>query len=409
MPSLQRLAAVHLICAVAMLAAASAPTAQSGDEPVGTLRASSVLPATIVKGPHHVVDQAVGVDGYYYTFTLTSDYGPFSAVGRSQLDTRLDEIRAIAALSDVSKSKVFLEAAGGAVVDIGKGAVSAAAHPVETAKGIGGGIKRFGVNLGRASKRVVTTEGGASSGDSTAETAANTVLGVSGAMRRWAQKVGADPYTTNVTLRDALKSIAEVDAAGTIATKIVVPIPAVVGTAATVGDLVWSKDPEELRKLNEQRATGLGVTAADAARFFRNGWYTLTLQTRIIAALDAVKIAGAGDYLVSAAAAESDPEARFFVESAEMLQRFHAKRPVTRLLSDSRAVVAQAGDQATVLAPIDNVRSTADARDTLDDNGARARQELKATRFELRLTGRATEKMKKDARDRGWTVTDGVR
>jgi hypothetical protein len=72
-------------------------------------------------------------------------------------------------------------------------------------------------------------------------------------------------------------------------------------------------------------------------------------------------------------------------------------------------VVAQAGDQATVLAPIDNVRSTADARDTLDDIGARARQELKATRFELRLTGRATEKMKKDARDRGWTVTDGVR
>ena len=43
-----------------------------------------------------------------------------------------------------------------------------------------------------------------------------------------------------------------------IATKVALPIPKVVGMTATVGGLVWGKDPEELRKINEQRAQGTG-------------------------------------------------------------------------------------------------------------------------------------------------------
>ena len=54
-------------------------------------------------------------------------------------------------------------------------------------------------------------------------------------------------------LRKALEDIAKVDAAGSIATKVAIPIPAVVGMTAKVGDLVWGQDPEEVRKINEQR------------------------------------------------------------------------------------------------------------------------------------------------------------
>ena len=139
-----------------------------------------------------------------------------------------------------------------------------------------------------------------------------------------------DPYTTNLVLRNALKSIANVDAAGSIVTKIAVPIPTVVVTTATVGDLVWSKDPDALRKLNEERVRALGAPEKYALAFFRNGWCTLTLQTRIVAALDAVKKPGCADYLESAATADTEREALFFVESAEMLQRYHARTPVDR-------------------------------------------------------------------------------
>jgi hypothetical protein len=374
------------------------------DEAAPSIRAASILAATERSGPHFSVDDQVTVAGYFYEFHLTSDYGPFTAVGRSQLATRIDEIRAIAALQDVSKSEVFLASAGGAVVDIGKGAASAVTNPVATAKGIGAGIKRFGVNLGRASKRAVDKEGGADTGESGATTAAQTVLGVSGAMREWARKVKADPYTTNLVLRNALKSIAEVDAAGSIVTKIAVPIPSVVGTTATVGDLVWSKDPEALRKLNEERVRALGTPEKTASAFFRNGWYTLTLQTRIVAALDAVKRPGCADYLASAAAADNEREALFFVESAEMLQRYHAQVPVDRLLADSRAIVASARDGAVLLAPLDFVRSTGAGRKVLGEIATRARRELGASSLALQITGTLSDRARQDAQAAGWTI-----
>ena len=212
-------------------------------------------------------------EGFFHEFEITSDYGELSAVGLSQLTTRLNEVRALASLDEVSKSEVFLKSAGGAVVNVGKSTVKVVTDPVDTAKGVGSGIKRFGVNLGRMSKRTVDSVGNDSDAaapkENAGEGAANAVLGVSGAMRRWARKVGADPYTTNPVLFAALKDIGRIDAAGSIATKVVLPIPAIVTTSASVGDLVWGKDPEELRKINEGRLKALGVAQADASVSFR--------------------------------------------------------------------------------------------------------------------------------------------
>jgi hypothetical protein len=397
-------AALAILIAVAGFHSSVVAGDGQADEAASSVRAASILAAAQRSGPHFSVDDRVTVAGYFYEFHLTSDYGPFTAVGRSELATRIDEIRAIAALQDVSKSEVFLASAGGAVVDIGKGAASAVTNPVATAKGIGAGIKRFGVNLGRASKRAVDKEGGADTGESGAATAADTVLGVSGAMREWARKVKADPYTTNLVLRNALKSIAQVDTAGSIVTKVVVPIPAVVGTTATVGDLVWSKDPEALRKLNEERVRALGASEKAASAFFRNGWYTLTLQTRIVAALDAVKKPGCADYIQSAAAVDNEREALFFVESAEMLQRYHAKTPVDKVLGDSRAIVAAARGNAALLAPLDFVRSTSAVRNALAEIATRARHELGASSLALHLTGTLSDRARQDAKGAGWTV-----
>ena len=87
-------------------------------------------------------------EGFFHEFAITSDYGELSAVGLSQLTTRVNEVRALAELDEVSKSKVFLDSAGGAVLNVGKSAVKVVTDPVDTAKGVGAGIKRFGVNLG---------------------------------------------------------------------------------------------------------------------------------------------------------------------------------------------------------------------------------------------------------------------
>ena len=396
---------------LAALALASATViGEKGDDPAPSFTASTLLASDVRKGPHHTVKEPVKTEGFFHEFEIASDYGDLSAVGLSQLTTRLNEVRALAALDEVSKSKVFLESAGGAVLNVGKSAVKVVTDPVDTAKGVGTGIKRFGVNLGRMSKRAVDSVGNDSESaapeENAGEGAANAVLGVSGAMRRWARKVGADPYTTNPVLFAALKDIGRIDAAGGIATKVVLPVPAIVTTSASVGDLVWGKDPEELRKINEERLKALGVSHADAQRFFLNRGYTLTSQTRFIAAVDAVKAKGLVAYVDAAAKADGESSALFYVESSEMLQKAHAASPVSAVLDDSQVVVARQGSHALMLLPLDYVRSTARSREVLAEIDGRVKGELGVSPLEVRLSGQASKQMRAAITGVGWTLKE---
>ncbi len=381
------------------------------DEAAPALTASAVLDGGERAGPHYKVDEAVDTPGFYHEFTIASDFGTFDAVGRSQLAVRRQEVSALAALLAVSKTEVFVKAMGESLAAVGSGVVNAVTDPVATAKGIGSGVKRLGINLGRRTKRAVdgVTSDEKPAGTESAEPGnaaagvAKNLLGVTGAMRRWAQKVGADPYTTNPVLRKALEDVAKVDAAGGLATKIVVPIPMVVGTTAKVGDLVWAKDPEELRKLNEERARELGASEVAVNALFASRVFTPTLQTRLIAALHAVKVPGCGDYVASAAEADDEREAVFFTESAELLQTHHAATRVASVLTDSRALVAKMpSGEAVALLPLDWIRATAAAGAELAQMGARAREELGATSLRLHATGRVTERAAQEYAALGW-------
>jgi hypothetical protein len=403
--------ALVIVCGAALLAA-------EGDEGPPRLRAADVLPASQLKGPHHAVADAVTTPAFFHQFTLTSAYGTFTAEGRSEVPVRASEIEALASLDEVSKTEVFLSAAGQSVLNVGKGAASVVTDPAGTAKGFGAGVKRFGVNLGRRTQRAVegdgnadeAPEGGAkqqddAKNDSAVQSGMKGALGVTGAMRRWAKKLNVDPYTTNPVLRKALEDIGKVDTAGSIATKVVLPVPAAVGMTATVGDLVWGKDPEEVRKINEQRLRELGVSDPIARQLFTSSVFTLTAQTRLVAALHATRAKGSADYVESAVAAKTAREALFFVESAELLRAWHARSPVTAVLTDSRALVAlTSGKRAVVLLPLDWLRWTVKSADVLREIGSRASHELGASGMDLVLTGKATERMTRTLGQLGYTL-----
>jgi hypothetical protein len=413
--------------ALGTLALGTLALAQGAFEAPTTFKASALLPANLRKGPHFTVAEEVKTEAYFHEFQIASDYGAMSAEGRSLLEKHLNEIDALAKLDDVSKSSVFLAAAGNSVLNVGKGVASVIAKPEETVKGVGAGVKRFGTNLGRKAKRGADDATDAvkgddaskdpqaadkSSGDKAAEAstgAAKSVLGVNKAMRRWAQKLGTDPYTTNPVLRKALEDVAEIDAAGGIAAKVVVPIPMVVGTTASVGGLVWGKDPEELLKINEQRLTELGTDPKVAKAFFKNKAFTPTYQTRLIAALHAVKAKGSAAYIETASQAETEREVMFFTESAEMMQRFHAKTPVVAVLPDSRALVATTKDgRAIVLLAVDWIRWSAAFQKGALEIQQRAKDELKATRVDIEVTGKASDQAKRELKTLGIAVTESV-
>ena len=386
-------------------------------------QASSLLTPAQVKGPHHSVAPDVTLDGYLHVFKVTTDYGPVEAEGKSTLLTRLQEVGALAELDEVSKSKVFVQAAGTSVVNVGKGVSAAVSDPGATAKGVGGGVKRLGTNLGRKAKRAgdeavtaaktddkaAAEKSGADQVAAAGAGVANSVLGVNAVARKWAQKVGVDPYTTNPILKKALSDIAKVDRAGGLAAKIVVPVPMVVSGTAKVGALVWAKDPEELLKLNEQRLSETGASAAVIKQLYVSNGFTMTLHTRLAASIREVNVPGCADYVATAAEAGTPREAAFFVESAEMLAAFHKTAPVAAILSDSRAMVAKTKDgRAVALLPLDWLSWTAAFEQALTAVETRAKQELSSTKLELRLTGRVSPVAKAELVKRGWTVVENV-
>ncbi len=411
--------------ATALTVAAAALAVAAAYEGPRTFQASELLKPAQIKGPHHTVAASVKTEGYLHVFDITSDYGPLEAEGEAMLVMRLHEVGALAELDKVSKSEVFLKAAGTSVLNVGKGFAAAVKDPGATAKGVGGGVKRFGTNLGRKAKRTtdkavdsVAGDDDKAEGDSKSTTAkaadagtgmAYSVLGVSSASRRWAQKIGVDPYTTNPILKKALTDIGQIDAAGGIAAKVVVPVPMVVSTTASVGNLVWSKDPEELLKLNEQTFKELGVGGDTMKQLQLSKGFTVSLHTRLATSLGAVRVPGCGDYVATAAEADTEREALFFVESAAMLARFHQKSPVVAVLPDSRALVAKTKDgRAVVMLPVDWVRWTEAYDKASSEVETRAKAELGATKLELQMTGSMSAVAKKEMAGRGWTVVEHV-
>jgi hypothetical protein len=417
-----------VVATLAFTAAVSLAVAAAYEGP-RTFKASEVLKPAQVKGPHYEVAPDVPTDGYLHVFQLKTDYGSLEAEGKNILLLREYETGALAQLDEVSKTGVFVKAAGDSLVKTGKGVAMAVSDPGATAKNMGSGLKRFGSNLGRSAKRTTDKAVDSVSGDdkdkkegekkddkSTTDKAAeasegiaNSVFGVNGAARRWAQKVGVDPYTTNPVLRKSLIEFGRIDAAGGLAVKIAVPIPPIVGTTATVGNLVWGQDPQALMKRNEQLLKDGGATADGLKKLYLSKGFTLTLMTRLANALGAIKAKGGGDYVETAAEADTYREAAFFVHSAEMAAQVHQKTPVAAVLTDSRALVAKlANGRAVVVLPVDWIRWTEAFDKASAEVTSRAKAELGATTLELRTTAKLSAAAKAQLTGRGWTIVEGL-
>ncbi len=81
-----------------------------GFEAPPTLTASRILPADMVRGPNHTVDEQVLNDGYMNHYTIQSRFGQFEVVSTAKLRKRDDEITALVAMEQVEGTDVFGDA-----------------------------------------------------------------------------------------------------------------------------------------------------------------------------------------------------------------------------------------------------------------------------------------------------------
>lgn len=427
----------------ALLIAIAAVAVMASDfEAPPVLSAGEILPAGVVEGGRYHVEAEVENDGYMNTYRIASDFGRFEAYGSTRLALLVREIEALGELDELSKTEVYAKALKDGALSSVRAIEAFAERPVDTVKGVPKGVKKlFGrtkrsVESGyQAAKSVVTDEKDGSEGEGAAgegEGAAGEVaeedksraeeagefakdygqkyFGVNAAQRRWSQKLGVDPYTSNKVLKQAIKQVAKVDSAGRFTVRLA-PIPKIPGasTIAKANSLVWTMDAYELVQFNRKRLATAGAEAEAIDAFYQNAHFSPTGQTMLITSLLSLEATeNIGQALTQASTAESDDEAHFFVTSARMLEWFHGNEsPIVRLLPGVRAFVAASGDGRVVLhAPVDYLSWTAeiaDAASRLSDTASAA-----GGRRELWLLGDASPRCRAELEALGWTLETGV-
>ena len=397
--------------------AGAATFAADGFEPPPTLKASELLPASLLKGPKHHVAEPVKSDGFLTAFTVESSFGAWPAVDREMLEVRVKEVYSLDKLSEVSKTEVFATAFAKAASDKAKAVANVVKDPVGTAKAVPGGVARFAKGVGRSAKGAAdkvmadkpdagpdnrTSEQKAADAASAAGGAAESVL-ISGKRREWAGKVGADPYTTNQALSDKLDDVAWAAYAGGFALNVAVPTVPGLGMVETADKLVYQLPPAELQKRNADKLKAAGVSDAARQALFVNGNFTPMLQTELTEAVAALGGATGKTAVVTLAAqSRTEGDARYIRRCVQLLAKGAAEVGGWKALTTSKNEIEAVASDGRLVLPWSVDYMTWNAETVPVDTPPVAAAKTR----EVWITGVATARAKQELLAKGFAVVE---
>lgn len=408
------------------------------------LKASQILPAKVKQqGAHYIIDEEVLTDGFLMAFTIRSDFGIFVARSPEILEQRLVEIGALEQLEKVSKSDAFVSGLKDSAKQLGQQVADLVTEPVETVKGIPAGVGSFFDRVSRGAKTGYQKLGdirekenqttpppqgmgaklpGKSSNETekgsaitveeaslrmTGQVTAN-ALGYDEQRRRIAKEVRVDPYSTNPVITKKLDEITNAAFAGGLGIsvfKAVVPASLVISTTTLLSDWVWDTAPGTLKVQNERSLKAMGVSPENIDQLLRQPYFTLTLLTRLVKALDKLSItAGRPLILPVAVTVESFDQARFVVEATEMLAQYHETVEPLKILEEKFPFAARTQTGTLVVAgPVDCLSWTEQIQRFA------SRPDLQVTERVLLLRGEATALATTELTRMSWQVQQHAR
>lgn len=369
------------VVGVVLIANAEAQAPQAYEVPP-VFEAGSVVPAELMRGPHHRVRAMAPSDGYLTHFTIDSDYGVFECAGRRQLRQRVREIGAIAELVAVSKSDLFAEglkrsvdAPIDAVKNIAQDPVGAAKQVPKT---VGHFFSKVGSSISGAAKKVErkiqeSKENDVDSGEALAGAghglgqAAKSVAGFDMARLNTARELGVDPYSDNPRLQSEIEKVTWAFFAGGLPLRIgaaAVSAGASTALAATkvVGlpEEIYDVTPGELALRDREALTAMGVAPALLEEVFLNEALSVSLRHGIVRSLQMLP-AGPGrvGIIGVAAGVEHQRQAAFLNWALRRLVARHQLSPYAEVKVFGRAPAGLTADgTCEVAAPVDQVSWT---------------------------------------------------
>lgn len=323
-------------------------------ETIHNLKVNTQIPAKIIRTDYYQINPVVESNGFLNIYTVKSDFGEYKATGNLSLLIVIRELYALNELKNLSKSKVFIDAAANSATGSIESMFQVATKPVETVKGVPGGVSRL---FGRTKDTAdVVYEGGKGVADETAsyvtgsnkengaededeknlgETAVNTTgkaadyyFGVSAGQRKWAQKLGVDPYTRNELLQNALREVAKIDRAGNFAVRFA-PIPRIPGSKYVnlANDAIWNLSYKELLEQNIEKLTEIGISKQTIKKFLTNEAYSPLMQTILIEAVIQLENVKDRNIIIELATTrETEDFARFYLETVVLMTWFHSQK-----------------------------------------------------------------------------------
>jgi hypothetical protein len=328
-----RTATVFLLLAVATAVCGGATVGQTAFDSPEVRATADVVPSTLLRRPHYQLGPTVRTFAFMNQYSVTSDYGPFTAPSDARLRRLIREIAAIAELQKIHQTDAFAKA----TVEAGKGVVQGAQHLIEDPVGTIGAVPEAVFNIfGRVS------EGARRGGRSQYEDGvAQNLLAVSSFKREYAKKFDIDVYSSNEVLQKELNSVAWASAAGNLTLGAASMVTGAVVLQAASGlrtldqakSIVNALPATELSRRNREALRQMGVLNTVADRFLDNRMLSPRYQTIIVAAMKALPaIPGRSTFIQYAARADSEDTALLFQRMAELLADYHRLvGPIQRL------------------------------------------------------------------------------
>ncbi len=401
--------------------------AQDYEEPPVLEAAAFAPPDVPLKGAQYAVDAEVPTDGLLATYTIRSDFGPIEARGPGMLKRRVAGVEAVARLREMKTTDVFIKSLSQSGKALGDAAINVVTNTKEVAKAVPAGVGRFLERTVRSAKTAVQKVGDvgenkeagaprgaeASTNDQNVALAAgaaagSTALGILGydeKRRGLAKELQVDPYTTNPVLKDALDDVAWAAFAGGLGVDVLamkVPGGRLVQTTSTLSDWIYTKPPGDLKVWMEKSLKNIGIDQETIDLFLRQKYWTLTMQTALVMALEKLEgVEGRVEVLDTAVTADNEDQTRFLAVGMALLAREGESTPFAAIV-DGKPIGMTTDGRVVATMPLDYVCWTERVAKFAH------REDLVPNRPRILLTGRFSPRARSEMESAGWEIREDV-
>jgi hypothetical protein len=396
--------------ALSALAATAVPAlAQQGYEALPVLSASRILPPELLSGPNHRVQERVTTDGYLNIYQLDSKFGSWTVVSTALLRKRIGEVNAMGMMEKVQSSKEYVDSIKEGGLDAMNSALTLMTRPVQTlssaAQGLGAAFTRVGDGLF-----------GFKRSDSE-ESRVKDLIGFSSTKREYAYQFNVDVYSDNQKLQDLLNRISWAGYAGSLtwsAAMAAVPGGAglamtVIGTNKVLNQIFQNTPPVELRKMNADKLSAMGVNPEIADAFLNNSIFSPREQTLLVHALSEMNgVTDRGALVRLALPSQNSTVAFFRQRQAQMYAGYNKSvSPLGSFISLGQFAAGRTANGALVFdLPLDYLVWT-EAMATLFTGANQLVNNLPEVKEkQVWLTGTLSARARKEIENRGWQIHD---